>query len=475
MTFLRSNVEFSKRVFLDRLNANDAPSDVGPGDDYVYAGVYDPFNFGIGADCSGSAGIFIGAAVKGPAMSWSRQFSTETFRTAPDDQHGPFGARRVRDRAAQRDAVGAGAPISICLHHGGGGPESHMNVWIDGWLMESNGTHGTCTKAGQAISQDDGYWNDFWVIDGPITEDTPFRQGWGYTNGADYAGSHIPGAAIKAAGKVFVCRYITDGGGNLPNKRITQGEAADLIANGVAIVSNWESYTNRMREGYQAGHADALAAQAWHRSIGGPDDAVIYFSCDYDEPEGDQPGVNDYLRACCDVLGGKNRVGIYGAYWVCKRALDAGMAGFMWQTEAWSGPNIDARVNIMQRNNMGYQTIAGTQCDIDEAHTDYFGQWGVATPTTPIPGPPATPEGPPVNDFDAMTTDQRVYDIDVQLRGPGGKGWDQLGKDAAGNDRTLVDATGYVVNSIDEIKGLLAAGKTSAAKKTPAKKAPTKE
>jgi hypothetical protein len=468
MSFQRSNIEFSKRVFLDRLTANDAPSDQGPGDDYIYAGVYDPFNFGIGADCSGAAGIFIGATVNGPAMSWSRQFSTETFRLAPDPNDGPFRARRVGSRQAQRDAVGAGAPVSIALHHGGGGPDSHMNVWIDGWLMESNGSDGTCTDGSGAMSQDDGYWNDFWVIDGPIVEDTPYRQPMGYPRGLDYAGGRIAGGSLKGAGIVFACRYVTDGGSDLPDKRITAAEARDLIANGTAIVSNWESYANRMREGYQAGLADAHGAQVWHRSIGGPDDAVIYFSCDYDQPEGDQPGVNDYLRACCDVLGGPDRVGIYGAYWVCKRALDAGVAHFMWQTEAWSGPNIDSRVNIMQRNNMGYQTIDGIQCDVDESHSDYIGQWGVAARPTPIPNPPATPGGPPL---------PRVAGP-IDLQAGYGTGWPQLGQMPDGSSRYLVDA---VSARLPKARAKKAAAKAparraskKAAAKTPAKLASKK-
>jgi len=98
----RSNIEFRKRVFLDRLTTDaqalfqPADIDAGPGDQYEYAGVFDPFNFGMDADCSGADGIFVGAAVLGPTgMSWTRQFSTEAFRLAPDPNHGPFGSRRV--------------------------------------------------------------------------------------------------------------------------------------------------------------------------------------------------------------------------------------------------------------------------------------------------------------------------------------------------------------------------------------------
>src|SRR6478752_34154 len=411
MALKRSNVEFAKRVFLDRLTADDAPSGHGPGVDYLYGGVYDPFNFGIGADCSGSAGIFIGAAFKGTDLSWSRQFSTETWRLA-DPHHGPFGGRRVGPRDW------GDAPIRVCLTHGGGGPNSHMAVWIDGWMMESNGTYGTCTEGGGARSPDSPKWNDWCVIDEPIVEDTTFRQEQGYPRGLNYADGRPSGTVLKDAGVTFVVRHLSDGGTAQPQKRLTPEESNDLGANGIPIVSLWESYSNRMREGYQAGLADARAAQDWHLHCSGPDDAPIYFSCSYDEPESDQPGVNDYLRACCDVLGGPGRVGIYGAYYVCKRALDAGVARFMWQTESWSGGNIDARVNIMQRNKMGFEQVGGVQAAINEAHTDYFGQWavsgslpnpipavtGATTPAAPqVPVTPVTPVTPSAPEASPMT------------------------------------------------------------------------
>ena len=411
MALKRSNVEFAKRVFLDRLTADDAPSGHGPGVDYLYSGVYDPFNFGIGADCSGSAGIFIGAAFKGTDLSWSRQFSTETWRLA-DPHHGPFGGRRVGPRDW------GDAPIRVCLTHGGGGPNSHMAVWIDGWMMESNGTYGTCTEGGGARSPDSPKWNDWWVIDGPIVEDTTFRQEQGYPRGLNYADGRPSGTVLKDAGVTFVVRHLSDGGTAQPQKRLTPEESNDLGANGIPIVSLWESYSNRMPEGYQAGLADARAAQDWHLHCSGPDDAPIYFSCSYDEPESDQPGVNDYLRACCDVLGGPGRVGIYGAYYVCKRALDAGVARFMWQTESWSGGNIDARVNIMQRNKMGFEQVGSVQAAINEAHTDYFGQWavsgslpnpipavtGATTPAAPqVPVTPVTPVTPSAPEASPMT------------------------------------------------------------------------
>lgn len=423
----RSNVEFSKRVFLDRLTTDEQPLadhnaiDAGPGEEYDYAGVYNPFNFGVGADCSGSAGIFIGAAILGPTgMSWGRQFSTETFP-------GPFkGFRRV----PKAELLSSGSPIKVCIMHGGGGPNSHMNISIDGWVMESNGSHGTCTSTSGAIPQNSTYWNDWWVYDGGIDEDTTWRQPMSYPRGLDYAGGRIKGADLKGAGISFVCRYLTDGGPSLPGKQLLPEEAADLRANGIAIVSNWETYANRMREGAGAGDMDAKLALAQVIRCGGPADGVIYFSCDYDEPENDQPAIDAYLKAAGNVLGGPEHVGIYGGFWPLSRALNAGVAKFAWQTEAWSGGNIDSRINIMQRNALGYQYVGGVQCDINEAHTDYFGQWGNAVaPAPPAPGPgPSVPT--PADPFIAWmkkASDRELQEWMVMQLGPGDVVWPSKG------------------------------------------------
>lgn len=135
------------------------------------------------------------------------------------------------------------------------------------------------------------------------------------------------------------------------------------------------------------GRADARKALANHFAAGGPPNPVIYFSCDYDAPPQDQGNINAYLTAASDVLGGPQFCGVYGGYWVVKRALDAGVCHFGWQTEAWSGGNVDPRINILQQNSRGYMWVDGVPCDYDEARTDYIGQWGTAPvkqPTTEI-------------------------------------------------------------------------------------------
>lgn len=59
--------------------------------------------------------------------------------------------------------------------------------------------------------------------------------------GLDYAGGRPSGAHLAAAGVRFVCRYVADGGRQLPQKLLTAAEARDLLAHGIQIVSNFEA------------------------------------------------------------------------------------------------------------------------------------------------------------------------------------------------------------------------------------------
>jgi hypothetical protein len=415
----RTNVEFSKRVFLDRLTCDNgqplvqpADIDAGPGDQYEYGGCFDPYNFGTGADCSGLCGIQIAAALNGTGMTWQRYFSTETF---------PNGFSNFQ-QVDQQTCINSTSPIKVMICHGGGGPNSHMAMQLDGWDMESNGDYGVCSYPPDITGLDSDYWNDWWIYTGTINEDTNYRTPRHYPQGVDYAGGRISGADLKAAGVSFVCRYLADGGTNLPNKMLSPAEAKDLQANGIAIVGNWESTAQAMLGGQPQGIADANKARAQALACGGPATATIYFSADWDEAPNQQAAVNAYLQGACQVLGGPGNVGIYGSYYVCMRALNAGVCSYAWQTEAWSGGNVDSRVNIIQRNQVGYKTISGVQCDVDEQHTDDIGQWHNYTVVPPAPAPVPDPGGPP--DYAVLAYEQ--------LAGPRGvdgygHGWPQLG------------------------------------------------
>ncbi|WP_433563288.1 DUF1906 domain-containing protein [Nocardia sp. CA-151230] len=251
--------------------------------------------------------------------------------------------------------------------------------------------------------------------------------------GLDYAAGRPAPSAIRAAGYDFVIRYLSDGGPTLPGKLLTPAEADGLRAQGISIVSNWETTAARMLDGYGAGVTDARAALAQVLRCGGRADRPIYFSADFDATPQQQVPIDAYLDGAASVIGRAN-VGIYGGYWPVSRALDDGTATWAWQTVAWSGGNIDPRIAIYQTGEQ--VTVDGVQCDVNQTDRADFGQWDVETEE-----PDLTPE-----------QDEVLRDIQTQLRGPGLNGWPQLGTDAQGRDRTVVDGLAAALAQIDELR-----------------------
>jgi hypothetical protein len=216
--------------------------------------------------------------------------------------------------------------------------------------------------------------------------------------GLDYAWTHPPAAALKAAGFTFAARYLSHD----PSKNLSFAEAGLLRREGLDVVVVWESGAQDARRGRDGGIQDAVNAREQANSCG-LTAVPVYFAVDYDAPPGDQDAINAYLDGAASVIG-RDRVGVYGGYWPLSRARAAGKATYFWGTVAWSGRNWDPAVNphtfvpdIMQ----GAQVkIAGVLVDTDESHgrehtsrehvtrEGDFGQW---------PRPPAAvrPQFPP--------------------------------------------------------------------------------
>lgn len=210
--------------------------------------------------------------------------------------------------------------------------------------------------------------------------------------GADYAAGRPTAQALRDArfagydgGITFVCRYLSP---SSTWKNLSRSEAEMLSAGGIDIVSNWEWYANRMREGHGAGVSDARTAHSQSVSFGAHPSRPIYFSADWDATPGEQGGINAYLEGARSVLG-PGRVGIYGGYWVISRALDywahahPGETLWAWQTYAWSGGHWDNRVHIRQVKN-GVHGAGIGDLDLDTAHSTDFGQWRIGA-TLPTP------------------------------------------------------------------------------------------
>jgi hypothetical protein len=190
--------------------------------------------------------------------------------------------------------------------------------------------------------------------------------------GVDYSSGAPGSAALLAAGKHFVVRYLARDW-----RGITPQERAELESGGIEIAVVYESTEQRPLDGREAGADDARFAQDVLVGIGLPASMPIYFAADWDFSEDQQPAIDDYLRGCADSIGA-DRVGIYGGYHVIGRCHDNGTAKWFWQTSAWSGGMLQPWAHLYQ---YAYNVwINGTNCDACQALRDNYGQASTFVP-----------------------------------------------------------------------------------------------
>jgi Rv2525c-like, glycoside hydrolase-like domain len=199
------------------------------------------------------------------------------------------------------------------------------------------------------------------------------------TQGVDYSTSRPNPAGLWAAGKRFVVRYGGPGGSD---KHLTAPELKGLLAAGLSVVSNAEGTSGGFR-GTATGRAYAAQAQADFRALGMPATRPIYFSADWDVQPSEYADVDAALRGAASVLGGTHLVGIYGGYNIVAHCAAAKTAAWFWQAFAWSGGRWHPAANMRQTRNG--VPVAGGDCDLDEAMTTDYGQWGqeIDMPLTP--------------------------------------------------------------------------------------------
>lgn len=187
--------------------------------------------------------------------------------------------------------------------------------------------------------------------------------------GIDYSSGDPNPARLKAERVRFVCRYVST---PTNPKNLRAAEAKKLRAAGIDIVVVFETTAGRALAGRDAGARDARSALRQANERGAPEGSPIYFAVDFDAQPGHQQAINAYLNGAASVLG-KNLVGVYAGYGPVKRALDAGVCKYAWQTYAWSHGNWDPRAHIQQyRNGVDF---AGLNVDLDRAMFRDFGQW----------------------------------------------------------------------------------------------------
>jgi len=195
--------------------------------------------------------------------------------------------------------------------------------------------------------------------------------------GLDYSHSRPNLPAVKKAGYGFVVRYLFP-----PPKGATRVEAAAIRAAGLGLVTIYESYAGRAKEGYTAGIADGKMALAFARNIGFPETRPIYFAVDFSPTGAELERIDAYLRGVASVIG-LARVGVYGSYTVVEYCQAWGTARWFWQTYAWSGGKVSPHTHFLQYLNG--QTVAGASVDLNESRQLDFGAWDPPAPVVVKP------------------------------------------------------------------------------------------
>lgn len=204
-----------------------------------------------------------------------------------------------------------------------------------------------------------------------------------------YAHAKFTGANIKAAGVRGVARYL----GGRPDKRLTADEAKDYLAHGLWILTVYEDGAQRAGGGYLLGMADATEANKQADAVGIPKTAAIMYAVDYDA---DPKAVKPYFEGlhARTVRDGLRPVGVYGGF----RIADAGLATWVWQTQAWSGGKVSTKANILQKVTRTFSIKGAVANDWDENDILYgvIPVWRPTAPKSPAPAPPPAPKPAPV-------------------------------------------------------------------------------
>jgi peptidoglycan hydrolase-like protein with peptidoglycan-binding domain len=194
------------------------------------------------------------------------------------------------------------------------------------------------------------------------------------SEGIDFSWARPGGAAIKAAGKEFVMRYLyPDGQGG---KGLDADEVADYRANGLLIGVVYESSATRALSGFAAGVADANTAAGQLGALGMAG-TPVYFGVDFDVTD-QQAAVNDYINGAASVLTFAG-TGVYGEFSVVEACVGTSCA-YGWQTYAWSGRAVSSKAAVYQYLNG--QTLNGGGVDYCRNLKDDFGAFGGTAPAS---------------------------------------------------------------------------------------------
>jgi hypothetical protein len=187
--------------------------------------------------------------------------------------------------------------------------------------------------------------------------------------GVDYSYARPRPSGLYAAGYRFVARYLAP----QSDKRLTATERDALWNAGLGIYLVWENSAGDMLDGAAGGRADATEARRQAHALGFPADYPIFHAADEDYSTSQLAGpITAYSKAAAAVHGGIQHYGVYGGIRTIRYVADHHLAGFFWQTYAWSAGQWDSRAQLQQYHNG--VVVAGGEVDLCRSTTDK-GRW----------------------------------------------------------------------------------------------------
>lgn len=186
----------------------------------------------------------------------------------------------------------------------------------------------------------------------------------------DYT-SRIAPSALKAAGVVGVCRYLSPDQPNTRWKVITPAEYQELRGSGINVYLNWEYSATDWLGGSSVGRAHGTAAQIEAHALGYPAGSVILGSADFDMTR------SQWLNAgrayaqgfAAGVRAGGYRPGVYGPWDVLQWVADEHLMDAFWQagmSTSWSGGRNAAPHPLAHLRQRGHKTVGGVDTDWNE-------------------------------------------------------------------------------------------------------------
>ncbi len=176
--------------------------------------------------------------------------------------------------------------------------------------------------------------------------------------------------ALKALGIEFIARYLVPE--KYAWKRLTAAEIKATAAEGIWLLSIFETTADRAGGGAEAGQIDGKLALAEAGIVNQPVGSAIYFAVDYDAQQKDYDAIEAYFLAARQQIKPAYLIGCYGSYAVIEELFRRDVIDCGWQTYAWSKGKLSPKASVYQHKNG--VTMAGIQCDMNESY-DGEGFW----------------------------------------------------------------------------------------------------